>query len=89
MALVHKDSIAEHDAPPHTQTTYTAPPLTEERVGFYLWGGPGTIRIIEVKYFTPRMDRQSIMTCYDYDYLARAQALFGITDCWVTYSWGS
>lgn len=62
--------------------------MSLERVGFYHWGGPGTIRINEVKYFNPKHDIDSLMRCYDYDYLARAQELFGITDVWVTYSWG-
>lgn len=66
----------------------TTRPNPADRVGYYLWGGPGTIRITQVKYFSPRFDEHSMMTCYDYDYLAKAQDLFGITDCWVTYSWG-
>lgn len=63
-------------------------PKGKSRIGFYLWGGPGTVRITQVKYFNPRFDMDSMMRCYDYDYLARAKDLFGITDCWVTYSWG-
>jgi hypothetical protein len=61
---------------------------TNDRVGFYCWGGPGTIRMIEVKYFNPAIDIDSHMTCYDYDYVARVQELFGVTDFWVSYSWG-
>lgn len=71
-----------------TEPKITLVPKTQERIGFYLWGGPGTIRMIHVKYFNPRIDEKSIMGCYEYDYLVRAQALFGITDCWVSYSWG-
>lgn len=63
-------------------------PSAQQRVGFYCWGGPGTIRMTKVKYFNPRIDEASMMSCYDYDYLARAQELFGITDVWATYSWG-
>lgn len=59
-----------------------------DRIGFYCWGGPGTIRMGELKYFDPKHDIYSLMHCYDYDYLARVQELFGITDIWVTYSWG-
>ncbi|GAB4526771.1 MAG: hypothetical protein OHK0046_43830 [Anaerolineae bacterium] len=66
----------------------TIPSLEEERIGFYLWGGPGTIRMTYVKYFNPRFDEQSILGCYEPDYLAKAKDLFGITDCWVSYSWG-
>lgn len=58
------------------------------RVGFYHWAGPGTIRMNAVKYFNSKHDHHSLMTCYDKDYLAKAQELFGITDIWVTYSWG-
>ncbi|MFW5692411.1 MAG: hypothetical protein ACOCX3_03580 [Chloroflexota bacterium] len=56
--------------------------------GYYCWGGPGTIRMIGVKEFAPRIDEHSLLTCYDYDYVARVQELFGVTDYWVMYSWG-
>lgn len=59
-----------------------------DRIGYYCWAGPGTIRMIRVKYFYPRIDLNSLMTSYDYDYLARVKDLFGITDFWATYSWG-
>jgi hypothetical protein len=59
-----------------------------DRIGLYLWGGPGTIRMNHVKYFDPKHDDASVLNCYDYDYLARTQELFGITDVWVSYSWG-
>jgi hypothetical protein len=59
-----------------------------DRIGYYCWGGPGTVRMIEVKYFNPRIDIHSLMTCYDYDYVARVKDLFDVTDFWVTYSWG-
>jgi len=72
----------ETQTPPHTGDKL------DNRVGFYSWGGPGTIRMIKVKYFNPRIDEHSLMTCYDYDYLARVQDLFGITDFWAMYSWG-
>jgi len=41
-----------------------------------------------IKYFNARHDYDSLMTCYDRDYLAQAQDLFGLTDIWVSYSWG-
>ncbi|MDX1995230.1 MAG: hypothetical protein SF029_22800 [bacterium] len=44
--------------------------------------------MIKVKYFNPRIDEKSLMTSYDYEYLARVRELFGITDFWATYSWG-
>lgn len=59
-----------------------------DRIGYYCWAGPGTIRMIKVKYFDPQIDAASLMTSYDYDYLARLKDLFGITDFWGTYSWG-
>lgn len=70
------------------QTTAVSDANRADRIGFYCWGGPGTIRMIQVKYFDPRFDMESLMTCYDADYVARVQALFGVTDYWVTYSWG-
>lgn len=58
------------------------------KVGFYCWAGPGTIRMLELKFFNPRIDYKSLMQSYDYDYLARIQDTFGVTDVWATYSWG-
>lgn len=44
--------------------------------------------MLKIKYFNPRIDEKSLMEAYDYDYLARVQELFGVTDIWATYSWG-
>jgi hypothetical protein len=44
--------------------------------------------MIDVKYFDPKIDRQSLLACYDYDYVAKVKDLLGVTDYWVTYSWG-
>jgi hypothetical protein len=33
-----------------------------DRIGYYCWAGPGTIRMIKVKYFNPRIDEKSLMT---------------------------
>jgi hypothetical protein len=44
--------------------------------------------MIETKFFSPRIDEKSLMESYDYDYIAKAQEVFGITDFWATYSWG-
>ncbi|MHA6513813.1 hypothetical protein [Tessaracoccus sp. Z1128] len=57
-------------------------------VGLYAWGGPGTIRLLNVKYRSPRIDAHSFMRLYEPDYLADARAKLGVTDMWVTYSWG-
>ncbi len=59
-----------------------------KKVGFYCWAGPGTIRMLKLKFFRPEVDTESLMTSYNYDYLARVQEVFGITDVWATYSWG-
>ncbi|PIP65031.1 hypothetical protein COU77_03945 [Candidatus Peregrinibacteria bacterium CG10_big_fil_rev_8_21_14_0_10_49_16] len=58
------------------------------RVGYYLWGGPGTIRMINLKYFSPPVDTASFLRAYDRDNLMRIKEVFGVTDMWVTYSWG-
>jgi len=41
-----------------------------------------------LKFFDPKIDRDSLMSSYDYDYLAKVKEKFGITDFWATYSWG-
>lgn len=62
--------------------------VLKSRVGLYAWGGPGTIRLLNTKYFSPRIDRDSFLTLYDKPFLDAAEKVFGITDMWVTYSWG-
>ncbi len=59
-----------------------------QKVGFYSWAGPGTARILKTKYFDPKINIQSLKSSYDYDYLKKAKKTFGITDAWVSYSWG-
>jgi hypothetical protein len=58
------------------------------RVGIYAWAGPGTIRLLRTKYHDPKIDTESFRTAYDMEYLSRLKNLFGVTDAWVTYSWG-
>lgn len=58
------------------------------RVGLYSWAGPGTERIIQTKYFNPKIDHDSLSHAYDHEYLSKLKELFGITDAWVSYSWG-
>ena len=58
------------------------------RAGLYAWGGPGTLRLLNAKYHSPRVDEASFLTLYDEPFLADAQRKLGITDMWVTYSWG-
>jgi len=59
-----------------------------DRIGFYCWAGPGTIRMLDLKYFNPRIDTNSLLSSYDLDYLLKLKDTFGITDFWATYSWG-
>jgi hypothetical protein len=59
-----------------------------KRVGLYSWAGPGTERIIKIKYFSPKIDRESLFHAYDFEYLKKLQDTFGITDAWISYSWG-
>lgn len=58
------------------------------RIGLYAWGGPGTIRLLNTKYHTPRIDTASYMRLYEPEYLRAARDTLGVTDMWVTYSWG-
>lgn len=58
------------------------------RVGYYLWGGPGTVRMLRTKYFHPRIDEESFLRAYDEDSLRAARDIFGVTDVWATLSWG-
>lgn len=56
--------------------------------GFYCWGGPGTIRLLQTKYFAPTIDEESFMRVYEPAYLDVAKKIFGLTDMFVSYSWG-
>jgi len=60
----------------------------QHRVGIYAWGGPGTIRLLQTKYPSPNINEESFLHLYDQEYLSQAKELFGVTDAWVTYSWG-
>ena len=44
--------------------------------------------MINLKFFNPRIDNQSLMSSYDLDYLSKVKEKFGVTDFWATYSWG-
>lgn len=57
-------------------------------VGLYAWGGPGTIRLLRAKYRAPRIDEDSFLRLYEPSSLAAARERLGVTDMWVTYSWG-
>ncbi len=60
----------------------------KKHVGMYAWGGPGTIRLLQTKYHSPKIDESRFLQLYEYDYWKKAQELFGVSDAWVTYSWG-
>lgn len=62
--------------------------LPMKHAGFYLWGGPGTIDLLKVKYFDPRIDENGYLEVYDPVYLERATKVLGVTDVWATFSWG-
>ncbi len=57
-------------------------------VGLYAWGGPGTFRLLRAKYRAPRIDEDSFLRLYEPSSLAAARERLGVTDMWVTYSWG-
>lgn len=58
------------------------------QAGIYLWAGPGTIRMIQLKEFQPRVDVDGLLRSYDPDVLAGYRHVLGITDVWATLSWG-
>jgi len=62
--------------------------MNKKRVGFYAWAGPDTIKMQNLKFFTPKIDKKSLLSTYDYDYLNELKDKFGITDFWAMYSWG-
>lgn len=59
-----------------------------ELVGFYCWAGPGTIRMLDTKYFNPEVNEASVMSSYQPEYLHAIKNTLGVTDIWATYSWG-
>lgn len=63
-------------------------PHDEKLVGYYCWAGPGTVRMIDTKYFDPNIDVESLMSSYDLQYLSEIKEKLGVTDVWATYSWG-
>lgn len=56
--------------------------------GMYNWAGPGTIRMIQLKYPGHRIDYTSLMNAYEPHQLEAAKGRLSVTDAWVTYSWG-
>jgi len=59
-----------------------------KKIGLYLWGGPGIIDLLKVKYPNPKIDIEEHWQAYDDQYLAKAKNILGVTDLWVTFSWG-
>ncbi len=65
------------------------PHRTENRVGLYAWAGPDTIRMTRLKYGDgSRIDERSFLELYDAPALHHLRATLGVTDMWVTFSWG-
>jgi hypothetical protein len=62
--------------------------VNKQKVGIYAWAGPGTVRLLKTKYHNPGIDERSFLTAYDSKKLLTAKEHFGVTDAWVTYSWG-
>ena len=58
------------------------------RAGVYCWAGPGTERMIRLKYPQHQIDHASVWQSYDPDQLQQAKEKLGTTDAWVSYSWG-
>ncbi len=61
---------------------------TLSKAGIYNWAGPGTIRMVDLKYPRSKIDHHSLSNAYNYQNLKAAQEVCQITDSWVTYSWG-
>jgi hypothetical protein len=61
---------------------------TTQRAGVYCWAGPGTERMIRLKYPHHKIDLSSVWQSYDLDQLQQAKEKLGTTDAWVSYSWG-
>ena len=62
--------------------------MITSKAGIYNWSGPGTVRMIELKYPGDKINHHSVLTAYDEDNLYHAQQKLGISDAWVSYSWG-
>lgn len=62
--------------------------MAHGRAGLYAWGGPGTVRLLQTKYFSPLIDEQSFLTLYDLETLKRFSERLDLTDIWTTFSWG-
>lgn len=58
------------------------------RAGLYYWAGPGTVRMTDLKFFNPAKDESAFEHAYDKPVLEKLQKVLGLTDAWVTYSWG-
>jgi hypothetical protein len=66
----------------------TAVHAKQPRAGIYCWAGPGTERMIRLKYPHHTIDRLSLWQAYDPDQLRQAREKLGTTDAWVSFSWG-
>lgn len=60
----------------------------QPRAGLYYWAGPGTIRMTKLKFFHPAIDERAFLEAYEPKTLQALRDTFGLTDVWVTASWG-
>jgi hypothetical protein len=54
--------------------------ISTPRAGVYCWAGPGTERMIRLKYPHHKIDLPSVWQSYDYDQLKQAKEKLGTTD---------
>ncbi len=60
----------------------------QPRAGLYYWAGPGTIRMTKLKFFDPAIDERAFLEAYEPEALRALRDTLGLTDMWVTASWG-
>ncbi|MDH5533492.1 MAG: hypothetical protein OEX81_03640 [Candidatus Pacebacteria bacterium] len=62
--------------------------MINAKAGMYNWSGPGTVRMINLKYPGDTINSKSVLGAYEYENLRHAKEKLNVTDAWVTYSWG-
>lgn len=60
----------------------------QKRSGLYYWAGPGTIRMIRLKFPGARINIASLLKSYDVEVLQSLKEKLHLTDAWVSFSWG-
>lgn len=56
--------------------------------GLYSWAGPGTIRMIRLKYPRQKIDQVQINSSYNEANLMAAKTNLKLSDAWISFSWG-